>query len=53
MSVTAAQRISRAIGSCGLGLRDRRLAGAVTGAGAQRALREAREDAVPASAAAG
>ena len=34
MSVTRAQRISRAIGSRGLGLRDRRLAGAVTAAGA-------------------
>ena len=31
-------------------MRDRRLAGAVTAAGAQRALREAREDAIPASA---
>ena len=50
MSVTGAQRISRAIGSRGLGLRDRRLAGAVTAAEAQRVLREAREDAVPASA---
>ena len=50
MSVTRAQRISRAIGSRGLELHDRRLAGAVTAAGAQRALREAREDAVPASA---
>ena len=50
MSVTRAQRISRAIGSRSLELRDRRLAGAVTAAGAQRAPREAREDAVPASA---
>ena len=47
MSVTRAQRISQTIGSRSLELRDRRLAGAVTAAEAQRALREAQEDAGP------
>ena len=50
MSVTRAQRISRAIGSRSLGLRDRRLAAAATAAEEQRALREAGEDAGPAPA---